>query len=131
MAAGQSWYHGLTRAEVENWVALGLREGTRREGFLSSLFCKNNKRQQILFQGTNEVRDHFQRNHDRPEAMEEPLAAVAEEIGRALAVVEETMDQAGATARAGGCRAEAKLWLKCRVKQMSNIFVLSVERREN
>ena len=38
VATGQSWHEGLTRAEVEIFTVQGLREATRREGYLSCLF---------------------------------------------------------------------------------------------
>ncbi|CAK9012905.1 unnamed protein product [Durusdinium trenchii] len=59
VATGQSWYEGLTRAEVEIFTVQGLREATR------------------------------------PEATEAVSSAVAQEIGQAMAVVEQTMDKVG------------------------------------
>ena len=104
VATGQSWYAGLTRAEVEIFTVQGLREATRREGYLSCLFCKSRKRQKLLFQGTNEVRNHFEGNHERPQATEALPPAVAEEIGQAMAAAEQTMEKAGG--REPGQRAE-------------------------
>ena len=128
VATGQSWYEGLTRAEVEIFTVQGLREATRREGYLSCLFCKSRKRQQLLFQGTNEVRNHFEGNHERPEATEAVSSAVAEEIGQAMAVVEQTMDKAGG--RELGQRAERgekdKTWKDVFYFKVKGVYFLKV-----
>ena len=121
VATGQSWYEGLTRAEVEIFTVQGLREATRREGYLSCLFCKSRKRQQLLFQGTNEVRNHFEGNHERPEATEAVSSAVAQEIGQAMAVVEQTMDKAGG--RELGQRAERGE----KIKTWKDVFYFKIE----
>ncbi|CAK9013330.1 unnamed protein product [Durusdinium trenchii] len=59
------------------------------------LVLQKQKEATTFFQGTNEVRNHFEGNHERPEATEAVSSAVAQEIGQAMAVVEQTMDKVG------------------------------------
>ena len=82
MVKGVSHYADLVPAEVENYVSMQLRVATVREDYLTCLYCRNAKRKQKLFQGSNEVRahydDHRKREVGQPDAAgPEPMAMEA------------------------------------------------------
>ena len=57
-------YSDLVEAEVATLVGLGLRPAVERPDFLSCVRCKNSKRKEYKFQGSSEVRRHFQGHED-------------------------------------------------------------------
>ena len=59
-------YSDLVEAEVATLVGLGLRPAVERPDFLSCVRCKNSKRKEYKFQGSSEVRRHFQGHDDLP-----------------------------------------------------------------
>ena len=59
-------YSDLVEAEVATLVGLGLRPAIDKPKFLSCLRCKNSKRKEYKFQGSNEVRQHFQGHEELP-----------------------------------------------------------------
>eukprot|EP00435_Cladocopium_sp_Y103_P063078 s556_g24.t1 len=89
IAARVKDYNALQAAELETLVALGLRPAKRESDWLTCLHCRNNRRQEKLFQGTDQVREHFQHNHELPERAE-----VAVPDPDAAAEAMENMDEA-------------------------------------
>ena len=77
LAATCSHYQDLAEAEVETLVSLGLRAATTADGYLTCQHCKNRKRTEKKFQGTDQVREHFQQNHGEGDATAEDATAEA------------------------------------------------------
>ncbi|CAJ1450452.1 unnamed protein product, partial [Effrenium voratum] len=77
IAATCSHYSDLVEAEVAALVGLGLRPSRSKDGYLTCVHCRNSRRKEKQFQGTDQVREHFQQNHERPEEpTRAPSAAV-------------------------------------------------------
>eukprot|EP00435_Cladocopium_sp_Y103_P074850 s63_g51.t1 len=75
VAAASRHYADLVEAEVTTLAGLGLRPAITQPEWLSCVRCKNRKRQEYKFLGTNEVRQHFQGHGEVVEP--EPVAAEA------------------------------------------------------
>ena len=88
LAAACSHYQDLAEAEVATLVSLGLRPATTGQGYLTCQHCKNRKRTEKKFQGTDQVREHFEQNHGEGDATGD--AAVTEEEAK---VATETVRQ--------------------------------------
>ena len=81
------YYHGLGQAEVQNFVSLGLRAADTAD-YLTCRFCKNRRRKQLLFQGSDQVREHFMAGHVErgaapggvPEPAQPPMDAEAQAL---------------------------------------------------
>ena len=87
LASSCAHYQDLAEAEVATLVSLGLRAAVTAEGYLTCQHCKNRRRGEKKFQGTDQVREHFQHNHggeDAPAAEElaEEEAKAAVETAR-------------------------------------------------
>ena len=69
-------YSDLVEAEVATLVGLGLRPAVERPDFLSCVRCKNSKRKEYKFQGSSEVRRHFQGHEDLPAEQPEQTTTI-------------------------------------------------------
>lgn len=77
LASTCAHYQDLAEAEVATLVSLGLRPAATAEGYLTCQHCKNRKGTEKKFQGTDQVREHFEENHGEGDATAD--AGVTEE----------------------------------------------------
>ena len=87
--AQTQFYAGLTEAEVQNFMGMGLGLSERKEGWLSCCFCRSNKRTPKMFQGSDEVERHFE-DHRWREAVVEASAGTKAGGARKAAMEERT-----------------------------------------
>ena len=104
-------YSDLVEAEVATLVGLGLRPAVERPDFLSCVRCKNSKRKEYKFQGSSEVRRHFQGHEDlsSEQTAASPAASAAappETAASSAAPLELVSRRAGQGG--SGCRIEQK-----------------------
>lgn len=78
-AANTSHYDGLGASEVATLVGLGM--SVNSDCYLFCRFCRNNKRKELKFQGTDQVREHFQRAHGEVQAAATAADEAPQEAG--------------------------------------------------
>ena len=115
--ANQPYYDQLTEAELQAFIGMGLCESDRLSGWLSCSFCRSKKRQSKCFQGTDQVREHFQ-DHRLKEAVVAEFgsatAAAAAELSSAVAAAAEKEKEETAAAKEclGVWARDAPLWVR-------------------